>query len=186
MSVRKYIVSGFALLALLFAGLQVVTAGDADAHYKRYRHRHSYSSGGVSTREVEVQLTIHRLIALDRGDWWSSEDFFARVTIGGQAFKTDRIRQTNDVIPNWRFNAIVPNERTDIKIEIFDKDLMQDDPIDINRIDPKRDLDFVVNPRTCRLEGFSSAYRCRQIVTRAGNERKRAEMEFSVDVRPVR
>lgn len=187
MSVQKFFVRLLALTAAVFAATQIFTAFDADAHpHKRYRHRHHSSggySGGISgAREVEVQVVIHRLTALDRGDWWSSDDFFARVTIGGQTFKSERLRQTNDVIPNWRFAAIVPAGRTDVKIEVFDKDLMQDDPIDINRVDPKRNLDFVVNTRSCRLEGFSQAYRCGEIVRRAGGERKKAEMEFVVNV----
>ena len=93
-----------------------------------------------------------------------------------------RVTQKDAINPNWRFSAIVPNGRTDVKIEIFDKDIAQDDPIDINRVDPKRDLDFVVNTRRCRLEGFSEAYRCGDDVTRAGGERKSAEMTFMVTV----
>lgn len=187
MSVQKFFIRMLALSAAIIAATQVLTAFDADAHPHRHRHHYHYHSsggysGGSSAREVEVQVVIHRLTALDRGDWWSSEDFFARVTIGGQVFKSERIRQSNDIIPNWRFAAIVPGGRTDVKIEVFDKDLMQDDPIDINRVNPKRDLDFVVNSRTCRLEGFSQAYRCGEIVRRAGGERKKAEMEFVVNV----
>ena len=46
----------------------------------------------------------------------------------------------------------------------------------------KRDLDFVVNTRSCRLEGFSQAYRCGEDVRRSGGERKKAEMVFMVQV----
>ena len=63
-------------------------------------------------------------------------------------------------------------DRENKRLQVFDKDLMQDDPIDINRIDPKRNLDFVVNTRTCRIEGMAQAYRCGQPVVRAGGERK--------------
>lgn len=184
MSVQKFIVRALALMAIVFAGVQIGSAFDADAHpHKRYKKRHYHSSSSTSSaREVEVQVTIHRLIALDKGDAFSSEDFFARVTIDGQVFKSERIRQTDAVIPNWRFAAVVPSGRVDVRIEVFDKDLAADDPIDINRVDPKRSLDFVVNTRSCRLEGFSSPYRCRQDVVRAGGERKKAEMTFSVDV----
>lgn len=170
------------LFALIFTGVQVVSAFDADAHPHRRYKRHHYHPVVNTAREVEVQVTIHRLIALDRGDAWSSDDFYARVTIGGQVFKSERIRQTDQVIPNWRFSAIVPNGRTDVKIEVFDKDLIADDQIDINRVDPKRDLDFVVDTRRCRLEGFSESYRCGQDVRRGGGERKKAEMIFMVQV----
>jgi hypothetical protein len=184
MSVQKFVARAFALFAVLMGGVFLLSATVADAHpHKRYKKRHYHSSSNTSSaREVELQVTIHRLIALDKGDAFSSEDFFARVTIDGQVFKSERIRQTDAVIPNWRFAAIVPSGRIDVRIEVFDKDLAADDPIDINRVDPKRSLDFVVNTRSCRLEGFSSPYRCRQDVVRAGGERKKAEMTFSVDV----
>ncbi|MEQ1718525.1 MAG: hypothetical protein ABL907_21495 [Hyphomicrobium sp.] len=172
---------GLALLALLLTGLQILTAISADAHPHRRSKHHRYQVVNTS-RDVEVQVTIHRLTALDKADAFSSEDFYARVTIGGQVFKSERIRQTDQVIPNWKFSAVVPNGRTDVKIEVFDKDLQVDDQIDINRIDPKRDLDFVVNTRSCRLEGFSQAYRCGEDVRRGGGERKKAEMVFMVNV----
>lgn len=170
---------GFALMALLLTGMQILTAISADAHPHRRTKHHRHQN---TSRDVEVQVTIHRLTALDKADAFSSDDFYARVTIGGQVFKSERIRQTDQIIPNWRFSAIVPNGRTDVKIEVFDRDLQVDDQIDINRIDPKRDLDFVVNTRTCRLEGFSQPYRCGEDVRRAGGERKKAEITFMVQV----
>lgn len=185
MSVQKFMLRVLALMAVVFAGIQIGTAFEADAHpHKKRWKKRSYSSSSTynSAREVELKVTIHRLIALDKGDAFSTQDFYARVTIDGQVFKSERIRQTNDIIPNWRFSAIVPNGRNDVKIEVFDKDLIDDDMIDINRVDPKRDLDFVVNTRSCRLEGFSEPYRCNEDVVRAGGERKRAEMTFSVEV----
>lgn len=186
MSVQKWILRGLALVAVMFGAVQIVTAFDADAHpHKRYKKRHSHhsSQGYTNTsRDVEVQITVNRLVALDRGDYFSGEDFFARVTIGGQVFQSERIRGADAVNPNWRFAAVVPNGRTDVKIEVFDKDIAQNDPIDINRVDPKRDLDFVVDTRRCRLEGFSEAYRCGESVRRAGGERKKAELTFTVRV----
>lgn len=183
MSVFKqvFLKGGWVLMALVIAVVQLASAMSADAHpHRKYKkHRHYVVN---TARDVEIQVTIHRLLALDKGDAFSSEDFYARVTIGGQVFKSQPIKQTDGIIPNWRFSAIVPNQRTDVKIEVFDKDLQVDDQIDINRIDPKRDLDIVVNPRTCRIEGMSQAYRCGTDVTRSGNERKKAEMTFMVQV----
>jgi hypothetical protein len=174
MSVQKFVARAFAPIAMVLLGAIFVSAMATDAEARRRRNS--------QPREVEVQVTLERLIALDRGDAFSSEDFFARVTIDGQVFQSQRIRQTDAIIPNWRFAAIVPSGRVDVRIEVFDKDLAADDPIDINRVDPKRSLDFVVNTRSCRLEGFSSPYRCGQRVVRAGGERKKAEMTFFVDV----
>lgn len=169
---------GFVVLSALLTSVIALTSVVADAHPHRKKRHRSYSP--PVSRDVEVQVTIHRLVALDKGDAFSSEDFYARVTIGSQVFKSERVRHQDAINPNWKFSAVVPNQRTDIKIEVFDKDLAKDDQIDINRVDPKRDLDFVFNPRNCRLEGFSEAYRCGDDVTRAGGERKRAEMTFMV------
>ena len=172
---------GLALLGFLLAVFPFIDAITADAHPHRKYKKQRYSA--PISRDVELTVTIHQLLALDKGDAFSSEDFYARVTIGGQVFKSERIRQTDAVIPNWKFSAVVPNGRTDVKIEVFDKDIVADDQIDINRIDPKRDLDFVVNARTCRLEGFSQSYKCGNDVRRAGGERKKAELVFMVTVR---
>ena len=171
---------GLAFLGLLLAVFPFIDAISADAHPHRKYRKHRYHA--PVTRDVEVTVTISQLIALDKGDAFSSEDFYARVTIGGQTFKSEKIRQTDAVIPNWKFSAVVPSGRTDVKIEVFDKDIVEDDQIDINRIDPKRDLDFVVNSRSCRVEGMAQIYRCGTQIRRSGGERKKAELVFYVDV----
>ncbi len=172
---------GLAFLGLLLAVFPFIDAISADAHPHRKYRKHRYHA--PVSRDVEVTVTLHQLIALDKADAFSSEDFYARVTIGGQTFKSDKVRQTDAIIPNWKFSAVVPNGRTDVKIEVFDKDVQVDDQIDINRIDPKRDLDFVVNTRNCRVEGFAQAYSCGTDIRRAGGERKKAEMVFMVTVK---
>ena len=70
-----------------------------------------------------------------------------------------------------------------VKLSVFDKDVSVDDPIDINRIDNKRDIDFTVNTKTCKVEGFSSTYKCGAKITRAGKEKKAAEVTFIVMVK---
>ena len=73
--------------------------------------------------------------------------------------------------------------RHNVKLEILDKDLTKSELIGINWVDGKRDLDFVVNTRMCRIEGFASTYKCNATISRAGNERKKAEVSFVVGVR---
>jgi hypothetical protein len=71
-----------------------------------------------------------------------------------------------------------------VKVEIFDKDVLsKDDLIDINRVDGKRDLDFRINTRTCRVLDFSQGLRCRERIRRSGTEKRKAEITFRVDVR---
>jgi hypothetical protein len=40
-----------------------------------------------------------------------------------------------------------------------------------------------VNTRNCRIDGFSSRFKCGQKITRAGKEKKAAEVTFIVMVK---
>jgi hypothetical protein len=133
----------------------------------------------------ELTLVITKVTALDAADSWIAgpDDFYARVTIDGQVFTTKIKRQRNHAEPNWKISKYVRGGPHDVKLEIFDKDIGKgDDKIDINRIDDKRDLDFTVNTRNCRVEGFSERYRCGDPIRREGFERKKAAIDFYVDV----
>ncbi len=134
-------------------------------------------------RDDEITVQIQQVIARDKADVVSPDDLYARVTINGEVFKTERIRQSDAIIPNWRISKVVQRGEHDVKVEIFDKDVFTaDDAIDINRVDNKRDLDFSVDTRRCRINGFASRFKCRNQIRRAGLERKRAEIVFIVDV----
>lgn len=136
-----------------------------------------------SRRDSDVTITIERVKALDLIDWGlaGQADFFARVTIAGETINTQRIRGQNEIQPNWQITKRLPAGRHAVKLEIYDRDpLKPDDRIDINRVANKRDLDFVVNTRTQRVEGFAQGYKFGQKIVRAGEERKKAEITFSV------
>ena len=139
------------------------------------------TTAGATNREITV--TVHRVKGLDAADALSKADFYARVTIDGDAQVTPRVRQEDENRPDWKISKRVDSGRHKVKLELFDKDVSVDDPIDINKVDNKRDLDFTVNTKSCRVEGFSSAYGCGARIKRAGTERKRAEITFSVNVR---
>jgi hypothetical protein len=124
--------------------------------------------------------------ALDKfdGPVGSKADFMARVTISGTVFSTKPVREQDEIKPNWVITKPVGHGRHDVKLEILDSDVTNPpDPIDVNRVDKKRDLDFTVDTRACRIEGFATTYRCRATITRAGAERKKAEVSFTVNVR---
>jgi hypothetical protein len=132
----------------------------------------------------QVSVRIEQLRSLDQADPLGQTDFFARVTIDGQVQQTRRIRRANVVNPNWVFTVNTNNRSVDVKIEIFDKDVLTpSDKIDINRVDNKRDLDFRVVPdgRRCRILDFANGYRCGDKIVREGRERKKAEITFSVE-----
>jgi hypothetical protein len=138
----------------------------------------------ASARDDELTVSITQVRALDKADAFLSDDLYARVTIAGEMFKTQRIVQKQDINPDWKISKVVPRGVHDVKVEIFDKDVFSpDDEIDINRLPNKRDLDFRVDTRRCRIEGFANLYRCNQQIRRAGDDRKKAEIVFYVTVR---
>jgi hypothetical protein len=130
----------------------------------------------------EITVAITSVKALDKVDELSGGDFFARITIDGSTETTPVVKDAN-FKPNWKATKAVSAGEHKVKIELIDKDLTEDDPVDINRLDNKRDLDFTVNTKTCRIEGFSSTVKCGATITRAGKEKKKAEISFKVTVK---
>jgi hypothetical protein len=132
----------------------------------------------------EVCVTVHSVVALDKIDV-SPADFYARVEINGIVDVTKRIKQKNAITPNWVICQDVGKRKTvSMVLEIWDKDIAADDMIDINPItSPKRRQNFGVNTRTCRVSGFSSGPKCKTKITQSGNEKKKATVVFSVNVK---
>lgn len=137
--------------------------------------------GAASAKEVVVKVT--KVKALDQPDAFSKGDFYARVTIDGTTTSTTPVKQNPSITPNWTVTKQVSSNEVKVKVEILDKDVNTDDVIDINRIDAKRDLDFTVNTRRCRIEGFAQTYKCGNTISRAGKEKKAAEVSFTVTVK---
>lgn len=136
----------------------------------------------------EIMIVIEKIEALDRIDPGGGQaDFFARVTIAGETFRTPTIRKSDVVQPNWVITKRVRPGTHKVKLEILDKDVLsKDDAIDINRLDGKRDLDFRVRTRNCVVLDFAEPYRCGPrgvTITRAGREKKSAQVRFRVSMR---
>ncbi len=136
-----------------------------------------------AANEREVTVTINKIKALDQADVYSKGDFYARVTIDGTTQSTQPVKQDAEITPNWKISKKVKPGTIKVKVEILDKDVSQDDPIDINKVANKRDLDFTINTKSCKVEGFSSAYKCGKTIKRAGAEDKKAELSFVVTVK---
>ena len=132
----------------------------------------------------EIVITITRVRALTKEDFFSQADFFAQLTIaGGPPINTAVVKNRDDAQPNWVVRQRVSPGTHAVKLAIFDKDLTRNELIDINAKTPgKRDLDFRVDTRNCRVQGFTNGYQCREQIVRAGTGKKRAEVTFTVDV----
>ena len=143
--------------------------------------------GGTATiaaaKDPEVIIKITRVRALDQPDAFSKGDFYAKATINGETIATKPVKQETSITPVWVISKKLKPGTVNVKLAVFDKDVSVDDPIDINRIDNKRDIDFTVNTKTCKIEGFSSTYKCGAKITRAGKEKKGAEITFIVMVK---
>ena len=141
------------------------------------------TEAGAQAAKHEITLTVTRFKALDKADELSAGDFFARVTIDGQKLTTSVISDRAEVRPDWKLSKSVSPGVHNVKLELIDKDVSVDDPIDINRLGNKRDLDFTVDTRACKIDGFAQAYKCGAVITRSGGERKMAEISFKIDVK---
>lgn len=142
------------------------------------------STTGIEAASAkEVTVKILKVKALDQPDQFSKGDFYARVTIDGDTTKTEPIKQNPTIEPNWSVSKQTSKRNVNVKVEILDKDVQNDDPIDVNRLDNKRDLDFSVDTKRCRVEGFASTYKCNSKISRAGKEKKAAEVTFTVNVK---
>lgn len=142
--------------------------------------------GAGSAAAEEIIVTVEHVRALDKIDLGpgGKADFFAVVTIDGKSVKSPVVKRAEDIRPNWVLSLPVGRGTYDVKLELYDQDVLsKPDPIDINRVAAKRDLDFRVNTRNCSISGFSQGYSCRRTITRAGDEKKQAEISFKVDVR---
>ena len=138
---------------------------------------------GSEAVAAEIVITINKIKALDKADELSEGDFFARMRINGKAAFSPVQTGKSEFSPGWKLTLPAKSGVNEVNLALIDKDVAVDDPIDINRVAGKRDLDFTVNTSTCRIVGFAESYRCGQTITRSGGETKKATLSFTVDVR---
>lgn len=144
---------------------------------------------GAETKAAtkEITITVTRVKPLDKADELSDGDFFARATIDGVASAIEKPTSGKGAFkPNWKLSHKVADGVIKVKLELIDKDVTADDPIDINKVANKRDLDFTVDTSSCKIEGFSQTYKCGSAIIRAGAEKKKAEITFTVSVKKAK
>jgi hypothetical protein len=141
------------------------------------------AAGAAAAKDPEITVTVTKLKALDRADDLSDGDFFARLTVNGKHAYSAVLTGQKEFTPNWKLTLPAKSGENTVKLELIDKDVSVDDPIDINRLDKKRDLDFTVNTKTGKIEGFAGDYKVGTTITRAGGELKKAIISFKVEVK---
>ena len=94
----------------------------------------------------QIVLNVQQVKALDKFDELSLGDIYARITIAGTAQSTPILKQeaaVGQVLKlNWQIIQNVGPGVHPVKVELIDKDLSQDDVIDINRLPNRRVLEF--------------------------------------------
>jgi hypothetical protein len=139
----------------------------------------------VMAQAAEVTVRITHVKALDVIDAASPADFLAIVSVGGEKpCATPIVKDKNEIRPtDWVCTFKVPAGVHDVKVRLADKDIAVNDPVDINRLPNKRDLDFKINTQNCVISGFAQIYTCGAAITRSGDERKKALITFVVTAR---
>jgi len=85
--------------------------------------------------DIEITFTVHEIRAFDEIDFLSKPDFYVKVFVNGVEYVSPLWRNKNYVKnANWSFTADIPDnkERTDIKIELWDKNFGKDRLCDIS------------------------------------------------------
>lgn len=137
----------------------------------------------AAAQSHEITITVTRFKALDKADELSAGDFFARMRINGKAAFSPVLSGQSEFKPNWKLTLPAKAGVNEVNLSLIDKDVSVDDPIDINRLPNKRDLDFTVNTNTGRIEGFAQSHKTGQTITRSGGENKKADISFVVTVK---
>ena len=138
---------------------------------------------GAATPMHVITITIEKVRAIDQIDLFSKGDFYARGTIDKDVQTTPVAKQQAEIAPNWKIAHKVPAGKHTLKLEIFDKDVAADDPIDVNPLDKNRVLEATIDTRKCRISGYGKTSRCGATITVAGKEKKAAAVSFKVDVK---
>ncbi len=161
---------------IAIAGLLAATIGVSAASTK-------------ASKPTPVTVTIHRVKQnddLDKptvGITKDRADFYVKIWINGQLW-TSKNFSTDDGKPkDWRFTVPVSSSTAKIKIKLCDDDgglEEQDDFVDINPKDKKKDLDLVYSVSKGTISGDMKGKKNRQIHAKGKGDSSQGEIWFSV------
>jgi len=112
------------------------------------------------TVDLSVTVTIKEIRALDKIDLIGKPDFYVKVFINGEEFKSDPWNNQKYVNANWSITVDVPDteENVSIKIQLWDWNLGIDRKCDIsslynNDFIDRRDIDLIYSLKTGHWRG---------------------------------
>jgi len=104
--------------------------------------------------DINLTIDIQAIRALDKIDLFSDPDFFLKVYINDEEFKSQVWKDTKNIYDCWSFATDVPDdiENVKIKIELWDSNLIRDKICDIsserNNDNSGYSLDIIYNIKT--------------------------------------
>lgn len=146
----------------------------------------AYDAEAQSGRRVWV--TIYRVAQLDDLDkptpiiTKDRADFYAQIWINGDSY-TSEVMSTDDGKPGWSHSVYVTGQTAKIRIKLCDDDgglENEDDYVDINPKEGKKDLEFNYNTRTRRMSGEVSGRRGQTIIKSGGGDSSQGKIWFTV------
>lgn len=145
------------------------------------------SGTGEAQRTRYVTVRISRVAQIDNLDKVDSitaddADFYAQITINGRTKRTPTIHKDDSRV-NWTFRAPYTGRSVSVRIKLVDDDgglEQNDDFVDINPRDGKKDLHMTYNPRNGRITGDARGSRGRTIRSRGGGDTDRGQIWFSI------
>ena len=120
-------------------------------------------------------------------------DFYSRISIDGEEWKSGKRNNDNDYRPsNWEFSQNVTGVTVPVTIKLFDDDgglfnpFNDDDHIDIDPDSGDKDLELVYNLFTGDITGDATTTGGEEIYSKGGGDSNRGEIWLTVDFAPVR
>jgi hypothetical protein len=146
----------------------------------------SLDTPAVAAPSVTVRVVIERVLNTGTGDGCGAQDFYSRVHIDGEEFRSPVIRESADILPtDWEFTKAVDPDvgRIPIIIELWDSDSSircgGDEHMDISPGEG-RDLGLTLDLSLCSISGDVSGD-CEVTLESEGERRRRARIWFRIE-----
>jgi len=114
--------------------------------------------------DLEVTVTIKEIRALEDIDFIGKPDFYVKLFINGEVYKSKTWKNQKYVNESWSTTVNVPDEEQNvsIKIQLWDKSLLRDKLCDLSEnnelFKAKRDIDLIYNLKTGHWSGEDYIY----------------------------
>ena len=136
-----------------------------------------------------VTVTINRAKG-DFDPWLNDSDFYTKISINGNEWRSPTIGGRNDISPNWYFpqwvtGSSISGATVPITIKLYDSDgpqwINRDEHVDIDPNWGDKDLNLFYNLFTKQITGDLFGNSGDQIYSRGAGDSDRGEIWFTID-----